>query len=140
MMEQTATSPNVKVTRAALTLLQQLRQHYQRDLKFRIFADDTNRMAIRVHDKDYLGDWILDLSDAGLAVAKPALSHAHLFAVDCRKSTSNRSGFELLLNVDHLPSSVLNGDQVIERIMSEETEICDVYGEYCYSTYEGHWL
>lgn len=128
--------PTIKLTRSATTLLAQLRRHYQRELKFRVFPDESAQLAIRLHDKDYQGDWMLDTSDGGLAVARAVFGRTQALAVDCRSSIKNQSGFELILHTDSGTVSTWCGDRVISRLVSAETETCDLYGEYCHDSYE----
>jgi hypothetical protein len=135
MSEALSTPPQFTVTPEAVSLLLELKQQYSEQLRFRIFVDDDDQLTLRVHDKEYEGDWRLDVAGVGLSFCKKTLSKRPPLTLDCNRSEHNMSGFELLLSVNQQPVTELSGDQVIARIVSRETEVCDAYGEYCYTAY-----
>lgn len=124
---------NFDVTSGAVSKLLELREVYGKKLKFRIFSDDG--LQLRVHDKEYLGDWTFNIAGIGISLCRDTLSGDHSLVLDCYATEENSSGFGLMLFVDGQLANELSGDQIIARILSEETEICDAYGEYCYTTF-----
>jgi hypothetical protein len=128
-------TPNFTVTPTAVAMLTKLTAQYQKKLKFRLFVNQNERLEFRVHDKDYPGDLTLSTGDIGIAFCKELLSKELTLSLDCDMTETQESGFMFRLYIDHKHTVCLSGDQAIARIVSTETEICDAYGEYCYTVY-----
>lgn len=134
----TATSrhlPNFAVTGNAVAKLLELTQRYHKKLKFRVFADDDGQLNLRVHDKEYAGDWTMTVGDVGVSFCRKTMRRAQSLALDCRGCLNNETGFVFLLHDQRDVLADLDGDDVIARVLSEEAEVCDAYGEYCFTVY-----
>lgn len=121
------------VTPGAVSKLMELMEKYDKKLKFRVFCDDG--LSLRVHDKEYAGDWTFNVANIGIALCRDALASQHSLVLDSFATEDNTSGFGLMLFVNGELVNRLDGDRIIARILSEEAEVCDAYGEYCYTTF-----
>lgn len=123
--------------RAARTLLD-LKTKYRKQLKFRVFTDEKGAFDLRVHDKEYEGDWTLNIGNVGVSFNRRALSHPLTLRLEAVRMHDNASGFCLVLFANDDTNTIvaeLDGDQVVRRVLSEELVVCDAYGEFCYATY-----
>ena len=123
--------------RATRTLLD-LKAKYHKQLKFRVFMDDNGAFDLRVHDREYAGDWTLNIADVGVSFCRSALTQHLPLKLDVLRTRDNESGFCLVLVVDDNTNTIvahLDGDLVIHRVLSEELVVCDAYGEFCYATF-----
>lgn len=127
--------PDFTVTDSAVTKLLELTQRYHKKLKFRIFADESGILNLRVHDKKYTGDWTFSIGNIGVSFCSNVMHQSHALALDCRGSVNNHAGFVFLLHDQQRLIAELDGDDVITRVLSEEAEVCDAYGEYCFTVY-----
>lgn len=121
------------VTPGAVAKLLELKDVYGKRLKFRVFSE--NGIGLRVHDKEYLGDWTLSIGDVGIAMDRQVLGANHNLTLDCFETEANQSGFGLMLFDRGELITELDGDDVIARILSVEAEVCDAYGEFCYTEF-----
>lgn len=78
---------------------------------------------------------MIDIHGIGISFCQDILKNAPTLILDCIPSASNKSGFEFILSSENKIQTRLDGDEVIARIMSQTTEICDIYQEYCYEGY-----
>lgn len=121
------------VTPGAAEKLMELKAKYGKTLRFRVFDDEG--LSLRVHDKEYAGDWTFNVADIGIALCRDTLAAHHSLVLDSYGTDDNGSGFGLMLFADGELVNQLDGDRIIARILSEEAEVCDAYGEYCYTAY-----
>jgi hypothetical protein len=126
---------NFLVTSSAVAQLRALRDEYKKPLRFRVYIDAEHKFNLRVHDTEYRGDWTIEASGIGISFCKRALAYEKPLVLHCRDASGNNCGFEFILQSGQDIVALLDGDDAIERIMSSEVEVCDTYGEYCYSTY-----
>lgn len=123
--------------RAARTLLD-LKTKYHKQLKFRVFMDDNGAFELRVHDREYAGDWTLNVANVGVSFCRSALTQPLPLKLDALRTRDNESGFCLVLFVDDDTNTIvaeLDGDLVVRRVLSEEMVVCDAYGEFCYASF-----
>lgn len=127
--------PDFTVTDSAVAKLLELTNRYHKKLKFRIFAGDQGVLNLRVHDKKYTGDWTFTIGNIGVSFCREVMHQSHALALDCHGCVNNQAGFVFLLHDQHRLIAELDGDDVITRVLSEEAEVCDAYGEYCFTVY-----
>lgn len=126
---------NVAITVKAATELSSLREHYNKHLKFHLFLDESKLLTMRIHDRIYADDWIVEVNGVGVSFSTSLISQFQNLVLDCAPNEENQSGFEFRILVRDQIVSTLDGDDVLARIESEEVEVCDAYGEFCYTTY-----
>lgn len=126
---------NVAITVKAATELLALREHYNKHLKFHLFLDDKSLLALRIHDRIYSDDWIIEINGVGVSFSTTLITRFQSLVLDCAANEANQSGFEFRVLVQDQIVSTLDGDDVLARIESQEIEVCDAYGEFCYTTY-----
>lgn len=118
----------------AINKLTELRNEFNKALHFRVFYQEKN-IQLRIHDKEYNGDWMIDIHGIGISFCQDILKNAPTLILDCIPSTANKSGFDFILTSDSKIQTRVDGDEVIARIKSQPTEICDIYQEFCYEGY-----
>jgi len=126
---------NVAITVKAAEEMLALREHWDKHLKFHLFLDENKLLTLRIHDKVYEDDWILEVNGVGVSFSSVLITHFRNLVLDCVNTTENQSGFEFRILINDELVSRLDGDDVLARIESEEIEVCDNYGEFCYSSY-----
>ena len=127
---------NVAVTDNAAEELLSLREHYKKHLKFHLFLDENKLLTLRIHDRIYPDDWIIEINGVGVSFSTTLITQFQNLVLDCTECRVNDSGFEFRLLINNVLVSRLDGDDVLSRIESEEVEVCDAYGEFCYSVYK----
>lgn len=115
-----ARQSTVLVTSAAASLLTQLGVHYRLDLKFRIFAGGFDYPMLRLHDKDYAGDLLLNIGGAGVAICPTTFYGGLSLHVDCLSSSHRRDALELILSVSKRRTTILPLEKIVERIAKSE--------------------
>ena len=128
-------SSNIAITVNAANKLSELKQQYKKHLKFHLFLNDSKQLTLRIHDKVYQDDWIVEINGVGISFSTSLISYFENMVLDCELTASENDAFEFKLFVSDVVVSSLNGKDAIERIESEEIEKCDAYGEFCYTTY-----
>ena len=126
---------NVAITIKAATELLALREHYDKHLKFHLFLDDSAHLTLRIHDRIYADDWIVEINGVGVSFSTTLITQFESLVLDCGANEVNHSGFEFRLLMRGEVVYTLDGDEVLSRIESQEVEVCDAYGEFCYTTY-----
>ena len=126
---------NVAVTIKAAEEMLALREHWDKHLKFHLFLDENKLLTLRIHDKVYPDDWILEINGVGVSFSTILIAQFSNLVLDCVSNTENESGFEFRVLISDELVSRLDGDDVLARIESEEIEVCGTYGEFCYTTY-----
>lgn len=108
----------VIVTPAAASVLQQLEGHFRRSLKYRVFAGGLDCPMLRIHDKDYPGDFLQSISGVGVAMC-PHTFHAgqtlHIHSVPLPREPEV---FEIVLNVNKRATTILSLEKIVERLRS----------------------
>ncbi len=135
MTQQLIQSRNFIVTTKAANHLIQMREQYAKPLRFRVFVNHENKCELRLHDKEYSSDWTIDINGVGISFSTKIMEFNETLILEYTQIKSNNAGFQFELRTQSQKLAVLDGDDAISRILSEEVEICDAYGEYCYSTY-----
>ena len=102
---------------------------------FHLFLDEKKLLTLRIHDKVYEDDWILEINGVGISFSTVLIAQFRNLVIDCVSNPENESGFEFRILINDELVSRLDGDDVLARIESNEIEVCDNYGEFCYSTY-----
>ena len=133
MAQPVSRNARFTVTPGAISKLLELKGIYGKKLKFRIFSEGG--LQLRVHDKEYSGDWTFNVADVGISLCRETLGGHHSLILDSFLTEDNSAGFGLMLFADGQLVNELSGDQIIARVLSEEAEVCDAYGEYCYTTF-----
>lgn len=123
MKNTAAHKPAVVVTSTAASVLAQLREVYNQDLRFHIYAGGIDCPVLRVHDKHYEGDTLLGCGDAGVTVCPSTYFTAQSVHIDCRAVADPQHGFEMLLHINNRLTTILSGGQIIERILSPAPEV-----------------
>ena len=135
MEENTTKNSNLAITSVAASKLLALRDKYDQHLKFHLFVDDSQALSVRIHDKLYDGDWVLEMNGVGVSFSLIIISKFKNLLLDCVAKRDSECGYEFLLKMSGIVVSRLDGDDAIRRIESEEVEVCDAYREFCYQTY-----
>lgn len=135
MTKQLIQSRNFIVTTRAANHLIKMREQYDKPLRFRVFVNHENKCELRLHDKEYSSDWTIDINGVGISFSTEIMEFNETLILEYTPIKSNNAGFQFELRTQSQKVAVLDGDDAISRILSEEVEICDAYGEYCYSTY-----
>lgn len=121
MKTSTARQSSITVTPAATSLLTQLGTHYRLDLKFRVFAGGFDCPMLRVHNKDYTGDILLDVDGALVGIC-PRTFHAGLpLHIHCVSNQHRRDAVDLILSVSKRPTTILSLEKILERIAPAAT-------------------
>ena len=58
---------NVAITVKAAEEMLALREHWGKHLKFHLFLDENKLLTLRIHDKVYEDDWILEINGVGVS-------------------------------------------------------------------------
>lgn len=116
MKSSAARQSAIAVTPAAASLLTQLGTHYRLDLKFRVFAGGFDCAMLRVHDKDYPGDVLLDVGGAPVGICPRTFYAGVPLHIHCISSQQRRDTVELILSVNKRPTTILSLEKILERI------------------------
>ena len=135
MSQEIAGSGNFMVTSSAVNMLVTLGQRFSKPLCFHIFVNNQQQFNLRVHDKHYASDWILDIDGVRISFCKKSMKHKQALILDCNKNPENDGGFEFMLKTGREKLAELDSYDAISRILSTEVEYCEAYAEYCYTIY-----
>lgn len=126
---------NLAITSVAANRLFALRNQYDQHLKFHLFMIEGEALSVRIHDKIYDGDWVVEINGVGVSFSLAIMSQFKNLILDCVEKDDSECGYEFLLKIAGNVISRLDGDAAINRIESKEVEVCDAYREFCYQTY-----
>ena len=128
---------NVAVTIEAAEELLCLREHYDKQLKFHLFLDENELLTLRIHDRLYEDDWVVEINGVGVSFSITLINQFQDLVLDCTQSEINKSGFEFRLLMGGVLVSRLGGDDVLNWIETEEVEVTDdEFGDFFYSVNE----
>jgi len=123
------------ITSEATQRLTNLIEEFRKPLGFRLYCNTENKISLRIHDKLYANDWVININGVLVSMSADVLKMNKHIVLDCLASSNNKCGYTFILELGGESVTSLPGDQALSRIQSEEKEVCDAYGEYCYSTY-----
>lgn len=111
----------IVVTPAAAAVLQQLEGHFRRALKYRVFAGGLDCPMLRIHDKDYPGDFLLSISGVGVAVCPQTFHAGQTLHIDSIPLPREPEVFEIVLSVNKRATTILSLEKIVERLRSTLT-------------------
>jgi hypothetical protein len=127
--------PNLSISVAASEQMRSLLKKYDRSLAFHIVPNAEGDYLLRIHDTVYNADFVLEINEVAVSLPRKALTQFLSLQIGWMKKQGAVEEDQFILSENDKIVASLGISEACTRIESQEVEVCDAYGEYCYQTY-----